>query len=143
MHNLLVELGKKIVQENSSKESRKWKRLWLPEQFHDVMLDHMEKNVEAIVLKHDFREEEEEAIMMMDAVMIEYFSNLKLLIIKDMDKFVNVSGSLSCLSNKLRYVEWSEYPFMYLPSSFQPIQLVELILFQSSIKQLWKGNKVL
>jgi hypothetical protein len=45
MHNLLVELGKKIVQENSSKESRKWKRLWLPEQFHDVMLDHMVKQL--------------------------------------------------------------------------------------------------
>ncbi|KAK2380960.1 disease resistance protein RUN1 [Trifolium repens] len=137
MHNLLEELGRKIVQESSREESRKWKRLWLKEQFHDVMSDHMEKNVETIVLKHDFREEED---MMMDAVMIEYFSNLKLLIIKDM---LNVSGSLSCLSNKLRYVEWFWYPFMYLPSSFQPIQLVELILFQSSIKHLWKGKKVL
>jgi hypothetical protein len=45
MHNLLVELGRKIVQENSSKESRKWKRLWSEEQFHDVMLDHMVKQL--------------------------------------------------------------------------------------------------
>jgi hypothetical protein len=41
MHNLLEELGRKIVQESSSEESRKWKRLWLKKQFHDVMSDHM------------------------------------------------------------------------------------------------------
>ncbi|WJX44724.1 hypothetical protein P8452_31670 [Trifolium repens] len=58
-------------------------------------------------------------------------------------EYVNSSESLSCLSNELRYVQWWKYPFMYLPSSFQPIQLVELILFQSSIKQLWKGKKYL
>ncbi|KAK2380964.1 disease resistance protein RUN1 [Trifolium repens] len=132
MHNLLV-------------ESRKWKRLWSEEQFHDVMLDDMEKNVEAIVLdsSRSYNELEKEMNLMLDAAMVEYFSNLRLLIIKDMEKFVNVSGSLSCLSNKLRYVEWFYYPFMYLPSSFQPIQLVELILFQSSIKHLWKDKKVL
>ncbi|KAK2380981.1 disease resistance protein RUN1 [Trifolium repens] len=143
MHNLLEELGRKIVQKSSSKESKKWKRLWLPEQFRDVMSDHMEKNVEAIVLKKSFREEEEEEMMMMmDAMMVEYFSNLRLLIIKDMDQYMNASGSLSCLSNELRYVEWLDYPFKYLPSSFQPIRLVELILEYSCIKQLWKDKKV-
>jgi hypothetical protein len=45
MHNLLEELGKKIVQENSSKESRKWKRLWFEEQLHSVMSDHMVKQL--------------------------------------------------------------------------------------------------
>jgi hypothetical protein len=42
MHNLLEELGKKIVQENLSKES-KWKRLSFVEQLYDVMSDHMVK----------------------------------------------------------------------------------------------------
>ncbi|WJX44740.1 hypothetical protein P8452_31685 [Trifolium repens] len=137
MHNLLQELGRKIVQENSSKGSKKWKRLWLKEQFNDVMSDHMEKNVEAIVLK------DEKELIIMDAVMLESFSNLKLLIICEMSEYMNESGSPNCLSNKLRYVEWSHYPFMYLPSNFQPIQLVELILVNSSIKQLWKGKKYL
>lgn len=53
------------------------------------------------------------------------------------------SGSLNYLSNELRYVEWNRYPFTYLPKSFQPNQLVELHLSYSSIKQLWKGKKVL
>jgi hypothetical protein len=92
-------------------------------------------------LKNDVRVEEE---MMMAAMMVKYFSNLRLLIIK-MDSVAPDSvalRSLTCLSSELRYVEWANYPFMYLPSSFQPIQLVELILFQSSIKQLWKDKKV-
>ncbi|KAK2434575.1 disease resistance protein RUN1 [Trifolium repens] len=100
----------------------------------------MEKNVEAIVFNKQL------SVGMnsiMDAVMVEYFSNLRLLIIGYVGEYVNESGSLNCLSNELRYIEWLHYPFMYLPSSFQPIQLVELILRCSSIKQLWKGKKYL
>jgi hypothetical protein len=41
MPSLLQELGRKIVQENSSKESRKWSRVWLHEQLYDVMFKNM------------------------------------------------------------------------------------------------------
>ncbi|CAK8577205.1 unnamed protein product [Lathyrus sativus] len=144
MHNLLQELGRNIVKENTSKEPRKWRRLWFEKQLNDVKLENMEKNVEAIVLDHDYEEYSEvdkdmDAVILMDAVIFEDFSNLRLLILD----YVNVSRSLNCLSNELRYIEWSHYPFMYLPSSFQPNQLVELILKSSSIKQLWEGKKYL
>lgn len=39
MHILLQELGKEIAQENSSKESIKWSRLWLCDQLPGVMLE--------------------------------------------------------------------------------------------------------
>ncbi|XP_058733730.1 uncharacterized protein LOC131605386 [Vicia villosa] len=136
MHNLLEELGRNIVAEYTSKEPRKWRRLWFDKQFYDVMLENMENNVEAIVLDHEY-EDYSEVDEDMDAVIFEDFSNLRLLIIDH----VNVSGSLNRLSNDLRYIEWSGYSFMYLPSSFQPNQLVELILKYSSIKQLWEGKK--
>ncbi|KAK2434580.1 disease resistance protein RUN1 [Trifolium repens] len=147
MHNLLEDLGRKIAQENSSKESRKWKRLWSWEQLRGVKSDYMEKNGEAIVLNSvavvsSQEEYEEIENTMMDVAMVEYFSNLRLLIIRQNQEYVNAPGSLSCLSNDLRYVEWLNYPFMYLPSSFQPIHLVELILVQSSIEKLWEGKKV-
>jgi hypothetical protein len=80
--------------------------------------------------------------MMMDVAMVEYFSNLRLLIIRQKTEYMNI-GSLSCLSNKLRYVEWENYSFMSLPSSFHPNQLVELILFRSRMEKLWEGKKVL
>ncbi|XP_058730507.1 disease resistance protein RUN1-like [Vicia villosa] len=135
MHNLLEELGRNIIAKNTSKEPREWTRLWLDKQLYDVMLENMEKNVEAIVLDHEYKDCEDYEDM--DAAIFKDFSNLRLLIFK----YVKVSGSLNHLSNKLRYIEWSEYPFMYLPSSFQPNQLVELKLKDSSIKQLWEGKK--
>jgi len=67
-------------------------------------------------------------------------SNLRLLIIKC---GWHISGSPWSLSNDLRYVEWFGYPFKCLPSNFHPNQLVELILKESNIKQLWKNKKVL
>ncbi|CAJ2637840.1 unnamed protein product [Trifolium pratense] len=131
MHGMLQELGRKIVQENSTENARKWSRLWLHKYCYDVMSENMEKNVEAMVLNGD----ESDTELLMDA--LSNMSCLRLLILKD----VKCLGSLDNLSNQLRYVAWDGYPFMYLPSSFQPNQLVELILVHSSITQLWEGNK--
>ncbi|CAJ2669320.1 unnamed protein product [Trifolium pratense] len=129
MHALLEELGRKIVREDSSK---KCSRLWLHKQFNNVILENMENNVEAIVLHGNERDAE---TLMADA--LSKMSRLRLLILKD----VKFSGSLDNLSNELRYVSWDRYPFKDLPSSFQPHELVELILVDSNIKQLWEGNK--
>ena len=43
IHSLLQELGRKIVQENSSKEQRKWSRVWLKKQLYNVMMEKMVK----------------------------------------------------------------------------------------------------
>ncbi|RHN52964.1 putative winged helix-turn-helix DNA-binding domain, toll-like receptor [Medicago truncatula] len=131
MHSLLEELGRKIVQENSSKERRKWSRVWSEKQLNNVTMEKMEKHVEAIEL------------WSYEEVVVEHLakmSNLRLLIIKCGR---NIPGSLSSLSNALRYVEWDGYPFKCLPTSFHPNDLIELILMNSDIKQLWKNKKYL
>ncbi|KEH27165.1 putative winged helix-turn-helix DNA-binding domain, toll-like receptor [Medicago truncatula] len=133
MHSLLVELGRKIVRENSSKEQRKWSRVWSQKQLYNVTMEKMERHVEAIVLNDDDVEE-------VDVEQLSKMSNLRLLIIK---WGPNIPSSPSSLSNTLRYVEWNYYPFKYLPSSFHPSDLVELILMYSDIKQLWKNKKYL
>jgi hypothetical protein len=46
---------------------------------------------------------------------------------------------LNYLSNELRVIEWHGYPLKYMPTNFQPNQLVELRMRCSRIKQLWKG----
>jgi len=43
MHSLLGELGRKIVLENSSKEPRKWSRLWSIKQLYNAMVENMVK----------------------------------------------------------------------------------------------------
>ncbi|CAJ2636666.1 unnamed protein product [Trifolium pratense] len=133
MHSLLEELGKNIVQEMSTKESRKWTRVWLNKQLQNVMLENVEWTVEAISLGIYF-EDKQKPIM---GETLSKMSHLRLLIFGD----IIFKGNLSYLSNELRYVEWFWYPFEYLPPCFHPNQLVELNLKDSSIKQLWKDKK--
>ncbi|KAB1227130.1 putative WRKY transcription factor 19 [Morella rubra] len=46
-------------------------------------------------------------------------------------------------TKELRLMNWSGFPFKYLPMDFNPDNLVELKMRGSSVKQLWKGNKSL
>ena len=43
---------------------------------------------------------------------------------------------LSYLSNELCWLEWHDYPLESLPNSFQPGELVELIMHRSCLQQL-------
>ena len=43
---------------------------------------------------------------------------------------------LNYLSNELRLLEWHDYPLESLPKSFQPGELVELIMHRSCLRQL-------
>lgn len=65
-------------------------------------------------------------------------SKLRLLKIKN----VHLFGEVKCLSNELQLLEWHVCPLHSLPSDFQSDKLVELRLQSSSIRVLWKGNKV-
>ena len=47
--------------------------------------------------------------------------------------------NLEHLSNELRFLQWTEFPFNSFPPSFQPHGLVELKLYYSQIKQLWNN----
>ncbi|MCH81465.1 TIR-NBS-LRR resistance protein, partial [Trifolium medium] len=133
MHGLLEELGRKIVQQNSTEEARKWSRVWLHKHCSDVMSENMEKNVEAIVLKGNAQDTKK-----LTAEALSTMFRLRLLKLED----VEVLGNLTNLSNQLRYVAWDGYPFMHLPTSFQPNHLVELILKYSNIEQLWNDKKI-
>ena len=46
-------------------------------------------------------------------------------------------------SYQLRYLYWDGFSLKSLPSNFDGENIVELHLRHSSIKRLWKGNKVI
>ncbi|XP_040938141.1 disease resistance protein RPV1-like [Gossypium hirsutum] len=50
---------------------------------------------------------------------------------------------LKYLSNELRFLDWKGYPLRLLPLSFQPNNLIALLLPYSCIEQLRKGNRPL
>ncbi|MED6188944.1 hypothetical protein PIB30_090826 [Stylosanthes scabra] len=139
MHDLLRELGRSIVREKSPKEPRMWSRLWNQEDLSHVLCENKpSENLEGIVLPR-FLENREE-LSKRTTLRVEALSqmrHLKLLILGG----VNFSGCLDFLSNELGYLDWEDYPFTCLPSSFQPNKLIQLILHHSNIKELWEGIK--
>ncbi|KAL1362167.1 hypothetical protein AAHE18_03G060100 [Arachis hypogaea] len=139
MHDLLRDLGRSIVREKSPKEPRKWSRLWNQKDLSDVLRENKAaENLEAIVLPrfHQNREEmSERTTLRVEA--LSQMRHLKLLILRE----ANFLGCPNFLSNELGYLDWKDYPFTCLPSSFQPNKLVKLILHYSNIKELWEGIK--
>ncbi|XP_050369029.1 disease resistance protein RUN1-like [Argentina anserina] len=143
MHDLLQQLGWRIVHEEDTKEPGKRSRLWVNEYnkytrrrswIDDVLVENQGTNaVESIYLSLPAKE----AIQWNDDP-FQYMGNLRLL------KICNVTciGMLRFLSRKLRVLEWHEYHLGSLPPSFQPDKLVEHELIElkmpnSCIEHLW------
>ena len=55
---------------------------------------------------------------------------------------VHLPEGLNFLSNRLQMMEWHDYPLKFMPTSFQPDDLVELIMRRSHLEQLPDGFSV-
>ena len=55
---------------------------------------------------------------------------------------VHLPQGLQSLPDTLRYLHWDDYPLKSLPSKFAPENLVQLIMRNSQVKQLWNGVQV-
>ena len=55
---------------------------------------------------------------------------------------VGLPQGLNSLSSDLRLTNWPECPLKFMPINFNPNKLVELIMPNNHIKQLWEGNWV-
>ncbi|MBA0861347.1 hypothetical protein Goshw_027088, partial [Gossypium schwendimanii] len=103
MHDLLQEMGRKIVREKSIDEPGKCCRLWEETEVHHILT----KNTG-----------------IKQGAQLECRCLLK-------DEKIEIAQN------------WKGCPLRSLPSSFQPDNLVALLLPYSNIKQLWKGNRPL
>ncbi|XP_050242462.1 disease resistance protein RUN1-like [Quercus robur] len=120
MHDLLEEMGRKIVFQECPDNPGKRSRLWGIEA------------LKAMDISTTYNEPKDarwnpEAFLKME--------NLK---------FLRIFGFLhvpSHLPNDLRILDWTLYPSKSLPSSFQLDKLVQLCLRQSKIERLWIGVK--
>ncbi|CAN6544826.1 unnamed protein product [Malus baccata var. baccata] len=134
MHDLLQEMGRQIVQEQSIKDPGKRSRLFIAEDIYHVLKSNTgTSNVEAIVL-HCYNIPERP----LNGVDFEVMSNLRLLIV---DGGYKLNASLD-LPDSLRYLEWWEYPLESLPSKFSPENLVELHMpYNRVTKEFWKEEQ--
>ncbi|XP_068320579.1 disease resistance protein Roq1-like [Pyrus communis] len=138
MHDLLQEMGRKIVQEQGIKDPGKRSRLFNHEDVDHVLSSNMETpNVEAIRVDDWYKEREYRPLKRAD---FKKMSNLIMLIVQY--GHLVLPDSLD-LPDSLRYLEWRWYSLESLPSNFCPENLVELHMPGSKVKELWKEEQIL
>ncbi|MED6207180.1 hypothetical protein PIB30_033374 [Stylosanthes scabra] len=141
MHDLIEQMGREIVRQESIKEPGKRSRLSNSEDVYNVLNnDKGTDSVEGIVLdmsqiKRDIH---------LDADTFKKMPNIRFLKFYDSwrhKKSANVylSSTLETFPNELRYLEWTGYPVKSLPQTFCAEKLVELCMPNSPVSKLWNG----
>ncbi|XP_050133541.1 disease resistance protein RPV1-like isoform X4 [Malus sylvestris] len=139
MHDLLEEMGREIVRQESIKEPGKRSRVWNYEDVHHVLTQNTATEaVESIILDLSFSKPK---VVYLSSEAFVKMTKLRLL------KIQCVSGdsceNLKFLSGELRSLTWKHFPLKSLPSNFIAKNLVELDMQNSLIEHLWEGAKAL
>ncbi|KAH9726917.1 ADP-ribosyl cyclase/cyclic ADP-ribose hydrolase [Citrus sinensis] len=157
MHDLLQEMGRQIVRQESEKEPGKRSRLWDPKEIRRVLKHNMGTDaIEGIFLdlsKIKGINLDPGAFKNMSSMRLLKFYVPKFYEIKKLPSMsteeqlsyskVQLPNGLDYLPKKLRYIHWDTYPLRTLPSNFKPKNLVELNLRFSKVEQPWEGEKYL
>ncbi|XP_057751336.1 disease resistance protein RUN1-like [Arachis stenosperma] len=136
MHDLLQELGRRIVRQSAPNEPWKWSRIWRKEDFQRIMFGNtVIDDIKAVQLM----EQNDEINMTLRAETLSRMRRLEFLKINN----VSFSGSFNSISSELRYLKWKYYPYTYFPSCCKLSKLLKLVLQGSNMKQLWDGTMCL
>ncbi|CAL2275724.1 unnamed protein product [Prunus armeniaca] len=135
MNGFIQDMGRQLVRREYVDEPGKRSRLWLFDDIIYVLNNNKGTNaVEGIALN----------LPKLKAACwnSESFSNMQNLRFLKIHNLQMTQGP-EYLPNALKFLEWSGYPSKFLPQGFQPEELCELNLCNSSIGQLWRGTKCL
>ncbi|XP_062019860.1 TMV resistance protein N-like [Rosa rugosa] len=132
MHDLLDEMGKYIVQQEST-EPGKRSRLWHHKDVQEVLTENTgTSKIEGMMIK--MSKEDEKCL---SPKCFKKMKNLKI--------FINVNGQfcgkVDYYPNKLRLLDWSSCPLQSLPSDFNMKNLVQLSMPCSHISRFGEGSK--
>ncbi|CAL2278875.1 unnamed protein product [Prunus armeniaca] len=134
MHDLLEELGRGIVYQESPNEPGERSRLWFYEDVYRVLTEGTgTNNIKGIIAKFPTPDD-----ICLSGDSFSKMKNLRL--------FINVNARfygdhVDYLSNELRFLHWPDCPLQTLPSTFNPRKLVELYMPCSRLSQLGEGFK--
>ncbi|CAL5195632.1 unnamed protein product [Lathyrus oleraceus] len=137
MHDLIREMGKQIVREESLENPGQRSRLCDPKEIYDVLKnDRGTEKVEAI-----FLDATECTHISLSPKAFEKMPKLRLLAILDHKEIKSISlpSGLDLLPENLRYFLWDGYPWKSLPRIFCPEMLVQFSLRDSHVEKLWNG----
>ncbi|KAK3220236.1 hypothetical protein Dsin_014206 [Dipteronia sinensis] len=145
IHDLIQEMGRNIVLQESMKEPGERSRLWDPQDICNLFKKNTgTKAVESISLDLSQINElhlSSDAFMRMHRLkFLKFYSAHYSKGKKEKDK-VHLREGLELLPDELRYLHWHRYPLKCLPSKFDPERLVELQMHHSSVEHLWEENQ--
>ncbi|KAK9069826.1 hypothetical protein SSX86_010222 [Deinandra increscens subsp. villosa] len=134
MHDHIEEMGENIVRRLHPDDPDKHSRLWIQEEIKDVLSNDL--GTEAIrCINLELTPE-------IVAKGLGKMKKLRCLIINH-NVFVKIDKVSKYFPNSLQYLNWYNYPHRCLPKTFEAKNLVGLAMYESGIKQLWVGGKVL
>ncbi|XP_061992757.1 TMV resistance protein N-like [Rosa rugosa] len=136
MHDLIEEMGKEIVRKQGEPGERS--RLWNYDDVDHVLTDNTGTEKIKGIQVQSYGENDEICLN------AKSFSKMTNLVYFSSNYFVDYSGNIDRLSNKLRWLDWWGCPIQSFPSNFHPRKLVALnIPYNPFIIRLWEGLKVL
>ncbi|XLQ99086.1 hypothetical protein S83_065285 [Arachis hypogaea] len=147
MHDLIQEMGHKIVHEESIKNPGGRSRLWKSEEVRDILKNNKGTDaIETIFL--DMTQNTDDLCISSQA--FRKMPNLRLLAFADNKAFqrkkkrtnekLDLPTDLE-LPNNLRYIQWDGCPLKSLTTSCWPSKLVELSMPYSNVEKLWDGEQ--
>ncbi|XP_034229486.1 disease resistance protein RPV1-like [Prunus dulcis] len=134
IHDLLEEMGKEIVRQESPFEPEYRSRLWYHEDVDHVLTKCIGTNKTRSIMV----ELPPGDGIRLSASSFSKMINLKLLIIYGNAQF---SGEDAFLPNELRFIDWPEFSSSYLPFDSNPKKLVKLNMPRGCMSRLGNGFK--
>ncbi|KAM3738987.1 hypothetical protein ACB098_09G171800 [Castanea mollissima] len=129
MHDLLQQMGREIVRQESPDNLGERSRLWCYEDTLNVLTEDMGSNkIRAIRL---WSPEIKPTKVQLKAQVFRKMKNLRFLVIHN----VHCHGRLKYLPNGLRVLDWKDYPFSWWPSNFCPNNLVVLNMSRNRLEK--------
>ncbi|KAL0006208.1 hypothetical protein SO802_013769 [Lithocarpus litseifolius] len=125
MHDLIQQMGREIVRQESPKIPGKRSRLWCYEDAVEVL----RKNTGSGKIRGMMICTLERAKLQLEAKSFEKMKKLKFLIVANVD----ICGDIEYLPNELRLLDWPKFPLSTLPSNFHPQKLIALNMPQSQV----------
>ncbi|TQD78228.1 hypothetical protein C1H46_036229 [Malus baccata] len=157
MHDLLEEMGREIVRQESILEPGRRSRLWNYEDAHKVLTQNMTTKavqsrildlsaVQSIILDLSNSDEvclNAKAFVSMTRLRLLKISHEKYPFFNDDYCKQHMIGHLESLSHELRCLSWLGFPLKSLPSNCQFKNLVDLDMRYSLIDRLWEGTQTM
>ncbi|KAI9073636.1 hypothetical protein K1719_044401 [Acacia pycnantha] len=135
MHDLLRDMGREIIREQSPNVLGQRSRLWCHDDALTILSEHLgTEAIEGLSLNLSQSEK-----MLFETKAFKMMKRLRLLHLED----VQLRGDYKYISRDLKWLCWHGFPLTYIPSNFYQQELVAIDLKYSYLRQVWKESQLL